>query len=142
MKRTPLKRKTPLKKKRETPRRTLTTPRSRGHIEKGPKRVWRIHDDYIRSLPCTFCGRPPRSVQMHISTAANSGKAIKAPSWCSIPACDADHKDAHQRGHVTKAYEHGIDGLTGLLAIARRHAEASPDAAMRAAMPDQSIGDP
>lgn len=99
-----------------------------------PKRVWPDHDDYIRSLPCTFCGRPPRSVQMHISTAANSGKAIKAPSWASIPSCDADHKDAHQRGHVTKAREHGIDGLAGLLAIAAMHAEGSPDGKMKDAM--------
>lgn len=121
-----------LKRKRATPRRRL--PKVKSGIRRGPKRIWKTHDDWVRTLPCIFCGCIGNTVQAHISTAANSGKGIKAFSWCTVPMCWDCHSLCHLKGHVTVARHWGIDGLAGLLEIATGLAARSPDVAMILAM--------
>ncbi len=89
--------KTPLPKKRETPRRT-----SAGHVTGGQKLTPIVKDrDYYTSLhlePCFITGvrGTPSApvVAMHIG---NPGKGLKNDSEC-LPVLSSIHNDTHQRG--------------------------------------------
>jgi hypothetical protein len=115
--------------------------RLRSGIPRGPKRIWRRHEAWVRSLECAIPGCLRRDMEFaHLRNAANSGTGYKPASWYGVPLCkdcwlngqmtEGHHAEAHRRGHDTVAAEHGINLWTIAAALARR----SPDLAMRAAM--------
>jgi len=64
----------------------------------------RVHDEthltWIRSLPCSVCGRTPCGVAHHRTGA---GKGLKADDSQTLPLCDACHRDFHDhRGHFRR----------------------------------------
>lgn len=98
------------------------------------QRVWPIHREWIRSLRCVSCRRPPPSDPHHVRTAANSGVAIKPHDWFLIPLCHTHHLEYHRlgRGRFEQEYLNGCDAVRAALAFA----ELSPDDSMRQAMMD------
>lgn len=84
MKRTPLKRKTPMRRTRLQQK----PPRKRSSAEGGDE----VYLDWIRSLPCCVCGVRTSS-HAHHSTGA--GMALKAPDREAMPLCPRCHRDFH-----------------------------------------------
>jgi hypothetical protein len=67
------------------------------------------HLDYIRNLPCIFCGRRSPSVAAHIRTGTDGGMGLKPSDRFTLPLCDADHKHQHQVGEVQFWHEVGME---------------------------------
>lgn len=101
MKRTPLNRRTPLKK--------ANRKRQRARFERAygsPANVERI-----RNTPCVICGRTP-SEAAHVRSRGAGG------TWRDIvPLCSEHHREQHQVGIATFERRHKID----LAALARTH---------------------
>jgi hypothetical protein len=101
MKRTALKRKTPL--------RPINPERSKRETERayGPvaRRIW------VRSLPCTVPGcRSNDIVQAHVSPEGRpSGMARKGDACQIIPLCFGHHAELHQIGQDTFNRMYNID---------------------------------
>lgn len=110
----------------------------RSGIERAPKRIWNRHRRFVRSheCVCSLCALAPGDecegkVQFaHVSSAANSGKGLKAFDWFAVPACAKHHRWQHDHGAESFQKRYGID----LWKLAAEFAAKSPDTAMREAM--------
>lgn len=62
------------------------------------------YSDWIKSLPCAFCGKPGPSQQHHIRNLDGpTGTGIKPSDYVSLPACDLCHKEDQQyKGRYNK----------------------------------------
>ncbi len=99
MKRTELKRKTPLKKKRDNPRRVLTQPGARKRIQKGPARHFKAHRDWIETFPCHRCRTTAeRRWACHLRWHTDGGEGLKPTDAWTWPGCAGCHGRQHQIG--------------------------------------------
>ncbi len=74
--------------------------------EKGFKNKDEDYLRYQRSLSCIYCGDCNRSEVHHIKDCSETGTALKAPDWYSIPLCRQHHADCDNIGQ-----DFIIDGL-------------------------------
>lgn len=71
---------------------------------RGPVRDWR-YKDWIRSLPCCTCGRPPRSEAAHTGT--DGGKSMKASDRSCVPLCFWCHSEYDNGMRGNHLFEQG-----------------------------------
>ena len=87
MKRTPLARRTPLKRTQWIRRSSRSTHAPKARRRRNPARS-RAYLDWIRSQPCTVDGCLGRSQAAHTG---EHGLGMKAPDWDAIPLCAEHH---------------------------------------------------
>lgn len=87
--------------------------------------------EWIRSLPCSFCGRPGPSEGHHLKGFAHqSGVGLKAPDYFLMPACRECHTDVHRGGPMAREVQ--AEALLRTLRHAFRSGQIqfSPDAGL------------
>jgi len=119
VKRTPLQRKTPLKRKRATPRRDKIQHTRMKRRATDTNEIEQIHLDRIRSLPCAVPGCNGVSVPHHLMKAPD--KRCRRDHRWTAPLCPNHHNLWNDSVHLLGSEEkfrqaHGVD----LLAIAAR----------------------
>lgn len=157
MKRSELKRKTPLKSRGPTERKSALSagrPMQRKPMARRtkPRRQaasdsrWRseAYLRWVRTLPCCVCGAPADSAHHLIGMWQVSGMGLKAPDSLVMPVCDgpggchqaihaSPEMQARQPGWLTDTINHGLDHFTdepivGALADALEFIAAKEDA--------------
>lgn len=115
-------------------------PAKRSGIRHYPERVWPKHDRWLGRLECVaaekdgaHCSGKVR--RCHHRTAANSGTALKPPSWELWPGCDGHHGLQHTKGQPWFERWLGIK----LEDVARDLARQSPDREMQAVMRQEGL---
>lgn len=116
MKRTPLTRKTRMKRGPGPKRRTRVKPSNPARKAKRHAEQFGEHAETIRALPCCVCGAPPPSDPHHSRSRGAGGTAADL-----VPMCRAHHREAHDAGRLTFERRHSID----LAAVARQHQETT-----------------
>ncbi len=119
MKRSPLRRRTPLLAKSKLDRgssrlrrRSPVNPINRERRAKLYAKQFGSHADLIRALPCAACGHEPPSHPHHVTTRGASGNAEQ-----QIPLCAPDprmgyegcHEEVHRVGRITFQRIHNIN---------------------------------
>lgn len=83
------------------------------HVRKPDTRTSRSHKNFIRSLPCCSCGKPPRSEQAHIRAGTDGGMSLRPSDRYSVPLCNACHLTGpgaqHSVGELAFWAERGVD---------------------------------
>lgn len=99
MKRTPLRRLTPLRATSTLERTTRLRPRNAKRSLANWKRAYGSEErvQMISRMPCLLCGSTP-SQNAHVET---GGKGRKADASTVIPLCAACHMEHHTQGFVT-----------------------------------------
>lgn len=54
--------------------------------------------EYVRKLPCIWCGRANHSQAHHLKEAGQNGEGYKSDDWFALPLCDTCHKHYHDNG--------------------------------------------
>lgn len=65
--------------------------------------------DWIKTIPCCICLKPPLSDPHHVNEDGKGGKGIKCSDYRAIPLCHKCHVDIHQLGKRSFAVEHAAN---------------------------------
>lgn len=109
MKRSELKRKTPLKNRAElkakAPMNRKREKRSAPRRQAANDSRWRseAYLAWVRSLPCCVCGAPANAVHHLIGIWQMGGMGLKAPDSMAMPVCDGPGDTCHRRIHNEQA---------------------------------------
>ena len=104
MKRTPLRRKSPMKRSRK---------KSKPDPNRDPAYL-----AHLRTLPCSWCGRPPPSDPAHMGRGMDGGTGRKAPDQGAVPLCNHIREGCHPYSH-----QHGVLPALGTCDHIRRSCE-------------------
>jgi hypothetical protein len=113
MKRSPLKRKTPLARGTSQLKRSRLKPRNPDRAAAERLRDFGPQAEWMRDLPCSTCGARPPSVPSHVGRSRGAGGTRDDLA----PQCSACHEAVH-RGRLTFERERGVD----LAELAREYA--------------------
>lgn len=77
-------------------------------LDKPHREVAPDHLEFVRTLPCCFCGKPPRSAPHHVETVGSRGSDFFAIPVCDGPGgChDKCHSEEIKRPEQWKAVAH------------------------------------
>jgi hypothetical protein len=102
VKRTELRRKTPLKQGTSRLRQRAPLPKvAKKKRRADAVRRFKEHREWIASLPCCSCGSLRDVVAAHLRIDTDGGTALKPSDWWTLPLCDACHHVQHQSGERT-----------------------------------------
>ena len=108
MKRTPLKRKTPLRAKPASAKRTL---KRRGAAKSAAEKR---HLDRIAAMRCLLCKRPGPSTVHHVRHKITRSGTFARDHKRTVPLCVACHQHDHGKESVERVHEAGIYERTGI----------------------------
>lgn len=69
------------------------------------------HLAFIRTLPCTSCGRKAPSEAAHVRCGSDGGTSLKPSDRYTIPLCGGCHQRQHQMGELSFWADLKIDPL-------------------------------
>jgi hypothetical protein len=107
--------------------------RKRSGIARAPKRIWSVHEEWVRSLSCIVpgCRRSPCQF-CHVRSAANAGTGLKPFDSFGVPMCALHHSEQHRIGQPAFQIRYHLD----LFRTAAAYFRQSPDHAMQEALKD------
>lgn len=109
LRRTPLKRKTPLRAKRALPRRAIKR-RSAARKTAAEKR----HLGRIAAMPCIICKRRGPSTVHHVRHKITRSGTFARDHRRVVPLCPECHQHDHGKESVERVHEAGIHERTGI----------------------------
>lgn len=132
MKRSPLKRKTPLASKSLLKRTRLAQRRAKQRKTKTLVRC-RAHLAFVRTLPCIACGEHRGIYAHHHRAMGGGGTGIKPSDTTCVPLCPLCHIEVHRSARVGLLDERETDAylrhMANEIAKASRAAGVLPEAA-------------
>lgn len=125
MKRSPLKRKTPLRQSRPTERKSALSRKPRRKASTDTRWRSEAYLAFVRTLPCCVCGAATGIAAHHLKGMWQmSGAGLKAPDSFAMPVCDGPGDTCHRRIHDEQALRDRQPGfIRDTISRAVRHFE-------------------